>query len=250
LGVPYLRAQQETVRIELKHGKSMTLHQSSLGLMAISGVVWDAGLLLIDYLVDRDKELGRVVDLGCGTGVCGICALLLGAAEVAFSDKCETPCLEDNLTGLEDSLRLRSAFVEQDWATLSYTPNLLSPIVAEGAPVDSEVSSIDTGGENSGLPSTSESSRWDTVLCSDLLYEQKAHEPLLRLLRQMNFKEAIFAYKRRHDEPERLFFEKLSDFCVLAVVKPADVRLKNLTATSTAGLYIIVATKMALPTVS
>lgn len=32
--------------------EEISLLQSSLGLMAISGVVWDAGLLLVDFLAD------------------------------------------------------------------------------------------------------------------------------------------------------------------------------------------------------
>ena len=81
------------------------------GILGISTVVWDSGLLMVDYLISRkerqiiqssspssssmpsasNSSLGTCLDLGCGTGVVGIAALLLGADKCVFSDKSITP---------------------------------------------------------------------------------------------------------------------------------------------------------------
>jgi len=57
----------------------VSINQTSMGLLGISSVVWDAGLYLIDFLiheynymnVNNCNKLGRVLDIGCGTGICG-----------------------------------------------------------------------------------------------------------------------------------------------------------------------------------
>ena len=78
-------------------------------MLGVSTVVWDCGLLMVDYLVSRNRRdievsscpsstssiskssLGTCLDLGCGTGVVGLASLLLGADKCVFSDKSITP---------------------------------------------------------------------------------------------------------------------------------------------------------------
>ena len=112
LGVPFMRAQADSIDINInllnKSSSSTTtssssttttsssstststssfdidnlkvsINQTSMGLLGISSVVWDAGLYLIDFLiheynymnVNNCNKLGRVLDIGCGTGICG-----------------------------------------------------------------------------------------------------------------------------------------------------------------------------------
>jgi predicted nicotinamide N-methyase len=227
LGVSYMRSTMEYIDLTV-NGHSMKLYQSSMGIMAISGVVWDAGLFLADYMLAyRDLTFGcRVLDLGCGTGVCGITAVLLGAS-VTFSDISEPPSFDDNIGQLSDELRERHEFVSFDWSQAVPCPELISPRI-----VNSQVSPCE-------LP-------WDTVFCSDVLYDQKAHNPLLRLLKQIKFNKLIISYKKRHDAPEKEFFRALSLFCSIEVVLPGTFQLQNLCASSTSGLYIIIANKRAI----
>lgn len=116
LGVPFTRAQQEEICVYLHTSDTMEenytvliLEQSGLGVLGISTVVWDSGLLMVDYLISRkgrenrdsscshsipsvsNSSLGTCLDLGCGTGVVGLTALLLGAEKCVFSDKSVTP---------------------------------------------------------------------------------------------------------------------------------------------------------------
>lgn len=212
LGVSYLQSNLEYVDLKVNQN-TIQLHQSSMGVMAIAGVVWDAGFCLSDYMIASKGVLGNVLDLGCGTGVCGLTAVLLDATRVTFTDIIEPPSLDDNLSQLSDELRSRTNFVAHDWNNIILSDNLISP-------------------SSSGV--------WDTVLCSDLLYDKKVHDSLLRLLQQLRMKKAIFAYKRRHDVPEREFYRKLSLFCNIEVVIPSSFELKNLSQSAISGLYLVI----------
>ena len=80
LGVPYVRTQKENLDIHLPaFQKSFKVAQFSEGDNAISGAIWDAGLLVVDYLcseptliTEGHKQGLKVLDLGCGTGVIGL----------------------------------------------------------------------------------------------------------------------------------------------------------------------------------
>ena len=57
----------------------------SPGQLGIGGKVWDAALTLVRYLrAERSTLLEgrRVLELGAGTGIVGMCCALLGASEV------------------------------------------------------------------------------------------------------------------------------------------------------------------------
>ena len=243
LGVPYLRTLEETLVVCIGPSTTLTMHQCSLGLTAISGVVWDCGLLLVDFLVwetertnqvhlsgnkdDQKHAFENVLDLGTGTGICGIAAIILGASRVVFTDINEPPSFEDNLHQLTVDQRERALFVAYDWSIELVEAAIISPPTSIGT---------EENGHTTGL--------WDTVLCSDLLYDQKNHESLLRVLRTIRFKRAIFAYKKRHDLPESVFFLELETFCHLFVIQPEEFPLLNLLPSSTPGLFIIIATPL------
>jgi hypothetical protein len=250
LGIQYLQASQPFVTVKVG-GAQLQLQQESMGLMAISGVVWDAGLLLVDFLqqlhdwgtgisginADADVgdggeagvageagapcvgwDLGRVLDLGCGTGVAGVSAALLGAHSVVFTDIAKLDCLDENigqLTGVGAGAvaGTRATFVAYEWGGAAL-PEALT--------------------HSAGQPLL-----WDTVLCSDLLYNEKHHAALLGVLRRLSFSRAVFAYKKRHDGPERLFFSQLAVWCSVRVLAGESLQLRNLPPKSAQGLHIV-----------
>lgn len=250
LGIQYIRASQPTIDVTYQ-GDTMTFHQESMGIMAISGVVWDAGLLMVDFLVQSSLQgggsfdLGYAMDIGCGTGIGGISALKLGAEFVLFTDTDRLYSFELNMEELPEHLQSRHKFESYRWKEgdlpLSFvtSPDQLSTIVnmpAEGGSAAAKpVETINEPG------SKQVDMVWDTVICSDLLYEEKSHSYLLSVLRKLRFKKAIFSYKKRHSAPEKLFFEKLNEWCNIRVVDPATIQLVNLPRASLAHLYIIIA---------
>ncbi len=80
LGVPYVRTQLDHLDIHLPaFGTRFQVAQFSEGDNSIAGAVWDAGLLVVDYLCSDPslitgghKQGLKVLDLGCGTGVIGL----------------------------------------------------------------------------------------------------------------------------------------------------------------------------------
>ena len=224
LGIQYIKAMQPTIAVMIGDAEYQ-FHQESMGLMAISGVVWDAGLLLVDFLQEVQNAtatFGRVLDVGCGTGIAGISALLMGATYVQFTDIAKLDCFDLNIELLPDGLQQKQCFLPYTWSIENLPPQFLRD---EG---DVSEASLDR------------SIVWDTVLCSDLLYEEKCHSLLISVLRRLKFKRLVFSYKKRHDVPERLFFESLNEWCTIRVVEPGCIPLRNLPAKSLAGLYIVI----------
>lgn len=247
LGIDYVRSIQEFVTISV-FGQSITINQCSIGPLAISFVVWDAGLYLTDFLVYCFKEAGKsttsfslgakVLDLGCGTGIGGICALMMGADFVLFSDSCSIDLANSNIHALphEELYRGKFSLVEYEWSKI-----LVGHIPSEfrhGSSIDSTI--ITT--------TTSETEQqgdiiWDSVICSDVLYDSKSHAALLRVLETLSFHQAIIVYKKRHEVEEEAFFQCLSEWCELEVIDPLveGISFVNIKQSDLASLYIIIA---------
>lgn len=205
LGINYVRTLQENVEIDVCCQK-LQIGQSSLGMMAISSVVWDCGMLMVDFLCScyiTEIQSCNVLELGCGTGLVGLSANMLGASKVLLSDIVLTE-------GLQHSLEVMPSiqYEHYDWNDENTPKSILCP--------------------------------WNVVLCSDVLYESKNHPALLKLIDKLTFDRLIFAYKRRHDEEEKQFFEQLSTKFTIRVVRNDSIQLKNLSKTALSGLFIVV----------
>ena len=152
LGVSYLRTLKDSISISIRLDDSSTLDleisQVSMGPMAISSVVWDAGLYLVDFLesnahidlVDR-IELGKTLELGTGTGICGITAACLGASTLLLSDIEEPAVLQSNIDELPAKFKDNIRFAAYDWSDSNVPDDFIN--VPEG---------------------------WDTVLCRYIGY--------------------------------------------------------------------------------
>lgn len=251
LGICYVRSLQPSLSIKFSNGEEAELQQTSMGMLAISSVVWDAGLLLVDYLSfsigNGDFSLGKTIDFGCGTGIAGITALKLGASLVLFTDVVETESLQNNL---ELHRGINSKFVAHDWMSQSIPEEILHPCQLVAAspchakPSINEPSESLLACEVRSLNATIDSNDiWDTILCSDILYEEKVHSGILQCLQDIPFRRLILSYKRRHDLPEQQFFESLDKFCEISLIPLDSFPLTNIKDTSLSGLYLFSITK-------
>lgn len=248
LGISYMRAQEPFVDILLdKTGRSVRVSQYIEDRESISGVVWDAGLLVADFIIS-EKARGvaagsgtHILDLGCGTGIVGtVVSAVCEGVELTFSD---IPSVKDivqaNLFMADASERV--SFVPYDWCSAEPPPpTLLSP--QGGTATD----------------------RWHTVYCSDLLYDENMLRPLLDLLKVMNFQRCVFGYKKRHADAELQFWRELSQWCCIDVLPLAGTAegegVRSTDRTSVAllnctqpmiqaggGLFAVIATPLVTP---
>ncbi|RYY83292.1 methyltransferase domain-containing protein [archaeon] len=239
LGVPFTRSMQEKVDIKLtippspsdtdtsnpphsNQHRVLSVFQDQAGLTAISGVVWDCALLFTDYILQtcacRTEDDGMcILDIGCGTGVCGLVALHTHPkCSVMFTDRYLSHSLENNLDTLDAHAKTRCEFCEYDWSSPSSYPPFL--IVER---------------------------HYDLVCCSDVLYDKAYHTHLLHMLASLSYTKMVFAYKKRHPVEERKFFQQLSLACKLCVLDPDTLCKVNVTEDmARSGLYIVVAEKI------
>ena len=264
-----------------------------MGVMAISGVAWDAGLYLVDLLVqlsinrrfchvdnhqpidddhfvnnkifsidndidndiitnyinssihDHDYLFGCTLDIGCGTGIGGITALLLGAEYVLFTDMHKRSCLDDTLNQLQQQQLIdKTAFISYEWNELVIDERIKSYQYTLGTSDDD--GDIDNGYKEHNTSGNSISNGkdhlikyWDTVICSDLLYEAANHMKLLNVLQGIKFNRAFISYKKRHHIPEAEFFRRLSQSFNIFLCDPKSITLNNLPASALSGLYLL-----------
>lgn len=233
LGISFVRSQQEEMTMKIGE-RDFPVSQCGMGMIAISAVVWDAALLLVDFLyseiVSKSTRIlkdvcpespaqGHTLELGCGTGVCGIASCILGASSCTFSDLILHDTLLANLCHIPSSTTTK--LIQHDWQSLAIPEGLLRP--PHYTNNDAKLC-------------------WDTIICSDVLYEVKAQQALLSLLKNIQFNKLIISYKRRTDAPEKAFIEQLAEWCTIYVVRGSAVPPVNLSQAALSGLFIIVAT--------
>jgi predicted nicotinamide N-methyase len=233
LGISYMRAQEPQATVVIDQLKNtINISQQIDDHESISGVVWDAALLLSDFImmeenlgIDRKEETcaftGKkryILDLGCGTGIVGVVASKLCAnSEVSFSDMPSVQTIiaanlnlnPDNDTGTDTAAEKNIVnFIPYDWTSPEGPPSsLISPIVTD---IDAHVD-VDADNSDKIL-------YWDTVFCSDLLYDENMHKPLMKLLHSIKCKRLVFGYKKRHPVAEKKFWNELEKWCIIEVL--------------------------------
>jgi hypothetical protein len=252
IGVCYLDAEKKERRVELvqvqqqqqqdeeeeeeytksKKKKSVALHIDVKQVLGedkagqkgtdVGAVVWDAGEFLAQFICgmlsdDDDSSSSSsssplnffqdkcVIDLGSGTGICGLAAAIAGAKQVVLTDMevLRTLC-EANIAALsEASVRHK--------LTLQTLPTFCTYF---------------WGNANDEIPirAANESGVYDVVLAGDDLYEDRSVPALLITLQAITDEHSlvIFSYKRRLDRREIPYFEAMSEFMSLYVLKPPE----------------------------
>lgn len=136
----------------------VSIAQGEVGPGTTGAAVWTAGVSLASLLA-REPELvkgKRILELGCGTGLCGIVAARLGAREVTLTDG-----NSDLLERVESNIA----------ANLPNVPSSVDVRVRQlpwGEFVDSDLRGA-----------------YDVVLASDVLYQSSAWRPLAACIKEL-----------------------------------------------------------------
>jgi predicted nicotinamide N-methyase len=199
--------------------------------VGLGAVVWDCGLVLakiIENYLSHDKFLSgkSVIDLGCGTGFCGILAKMCGASKVLLTDVEEIICVaKENV-----QLAVKSDLIDTDenitCKTFDWAVN------ANDEKKSTEINSYKL-------------ERYDVIFASDCLYDTNYYSDLIKSFGELVTENGviIIVYKLRHADREYGFFKALQNngfyLCILTE-DCIDVSLKHLKNT---GLFVVIARK-------
>lgn len=180
--------------------------ESKRGICNVGLVVWQSGVVLADYLLCNppygDWSGVRVVDLGCGTGIVGICMALAGASVVLSDLPHITALAKENLDRNCLSAHRDVRVVDYEWG--------------------------EDIGDMGAQP--------DVLVAADVLYRPPMHESLLKAICLLAAPHTyVFIAYRKRDEHETSFFPKLES----AGFVTAHVALKKLQADFQSGEYQI-----------
>jgi ribosomal protein S18 acetylase RimI-like enzyme/predicted nicotinamide N-methyase len=204
----------------------------SPGQLGIGGKVWDASLVLLEYLSaaivyegdqaaaaatagelqDPSEEWPRLrqllrrgtcLELGSGTGMVGICLSLMGACDVTVTDLEEVvPLMDMNIRLNMDLAVTRSA------GSAEQPPRLVAAELAWGD--DAHAAAL-PGPATEGL----------LIIMSDVVYEPCGYSPLVKTLRVLLAQPgsvAVLCHRHRHPD-DHLFFDELRLHCTWQQVK-------------------------------
>ena len=188
--------------------------------VGLGAVVWDCGLILakiIEHYLAFDKYLNgkTVIDLGCGTGFCGILAQIYGAKKVVLTD------IEEIVNVAKENVKvaLESNFITSDTDILCQTFDWA---------IEQDVHT-----------------RYDMIFASDCLYDTTYYTDLINSFKKLINANGIIiiVYKLRHADREYEFFKDMerNGFSLSILTEDCiDDSLKHLRKT---GLYVVVATR-------
>lgn len=152
-----------------------------------SGEVWDAALVLSYFMInDKSKLLVDfkdkvVIELGAGTGICGLISASLGAKKVYLTEK------EGNLTMLEINLNNNKDKFKD-------TEVIILPLNWEKKDDYMQIKD-----------------QIDIVLCSDLIYKLELFLPLNETIDYFSNKNTLVLMSHSYRKPSDMDFFKLFD---------------------------------------
>ena len=174
-GNDFLKSLQRRAAIDEKHVKVDIVRPSGASFsvfgsteIGVGGSVWEAASVLADHLeLKHNVEGKRILELGSGTGVLGLCLAVAGAASVTLTDRFDVI-----------SLLKRSA--------------------AENASLNVNVQELNWG----ELCAELSGQQFDWIVASEVIYNGNLYEKLLASIREFCGPDSIvfMSYERRSSE--------------------------------------------------
>ncbi|KAF1757819.1 hypothetical protein GCK72_014276 [Caenorhabditis remanei] len=169
-----------------KEKTELTIYQETI--TDVGGVIWDSALMTIHYFFKNPEQFHgkKILELGSGTGVCGIALAALGA-EVIITDLPERiPLIQKNVAANSRLTSNRIQVQVLDW-TKDKIPD--------------------------GL---------DLVLAVDCVYYNSTITPLINLLKTCDAKETIIVSEERDigeaSVAQKTFFKNINEFFELTPI--------------------------------
>ena len=173
-------------------GISVSVEQQALIFSDTAALVWVAPMLTARWLVSEQhgsQSLGATLDLGAGTGFLGIYVMRAGLAR--------RMCLADRTTRLRHLRRN----IDRNFSATSVQASCI-PTSALGL----DWGDVDAARKLRG--------HFDTVLCSDCIYDPSLYAPLLATLSALAAPRLVLSFAQRHEANEASFLHRLSsDAC-------------------------------------
>eukprot|EP01087_Luapelamoeba_hula_P016472 TRINITY_DN5066_c4_g1_i1.p1 TRINITY_DN5066_c4_g1~~TRINITY_DN5066_c4_g1_i1.p1 ORF type:complete len:290 (+),score=47.65 TRINITY_DN5066_c4_g1_i1:14-883(+) len=193
----------------LADGRLVIIHQNHTGVGELGTHLWDSSLGTSRYVEALGKEYftgKRTIELGSGTGLCGLVAACVGA-DIVLTDKSTL------LPMLTHNINANSAL----WDTTTSSPCK--------APTAREVLwgvALDKQGDVT--PTSPPLQQFDVVLGSDLTYDYEVLPPLLHTMRELvaDSGEIILSYGK-HRSVMPVFLQLAEQLFTLEHVNKTDI---------------------------
>ena len=239
-GINFSDAAKETVTVHLPTLPSIEIMQSSADEFdGLGAVVWQCGEVLCNFFDSREGRAmlqnQNVYDLGCGTGLVGIVAVMCGAKCVMLSDRKNIVELaEANAKRMFQGLQGKSSGGHVDESAgegggggtleqIKYEvfewkeeeERKKSPQETQETQKTQETEETEEQKQDSSSFGSSSNHvlQHDVVVVSDGLYDQHSFEGLLATIQKLSLANKttsfLFGYKMRHPTREHYFFQKL-----------------------------------------
>mmetsp|Transcript_48674 Transcript_48674/g.80740 ORF Transcript_48674/g.80740 Transcript_48674/m.80740 type:complete len:273 (-) Transcript_48674:8-826(-) len=200
--------------------EKLAIHQDPFGKWSggIGATVWDSGIVLAKYLEAHSHLIKQksVLEIGAGTGLCGMVCAKLKAKAVLFTDKdCALPLLNKNL--FENFLQIAPQQMNQKNKESNDCKQqlLLSKELTWGD--SKQLTALQTFINTHFL--TFET-MFDVIILSDCICWKELHEPLLDTLqaivayiskhnKKASIPSILMSYEIRNEQCERNFFKLL-----------------------------------------
>ncbi|PIO59599.1 hypothetical protein TELCIR_18937, partial [Teladorsagia circumcincta] len=159
----------------------------------VGGVVWDSALVAAHYFIKNPKKYRdkKVLELGAGTGICGLVLAAIGANVILTDLPSRVPLLETNYEANKSICRGSVSIKPLDWAFPGRVPEV------------------------------------DVLVLVDCIYYSESVNHLVNTIKSFNAKEILCVYEKRDiGEPvraQKVFLEKIAQYYEILYVPESEL---------------------------
>ncbi|KAF6032390.1 METTL21A [Bugula neritina] len=193
----------------------------------VAGVVWDAAVVLCEYIVANPTLFlnKKVLELGSGTGLSGICAYMEGS-RVTLTDR------PDSLDVLKENVELNTKqcsnkHIEKDALYKVASTNVPGCTPSNKLSSDSlsyiDCKVLDWAQRDNPLFDIT----WDVVIAADVIYIESSFEHLLQTMRTLKYSKMLFSCRLRYAKDHKFIRKARECFTINLILydKSRDIHI-------------------------